>query len=57
MIERDRPELPQYRELQEIVPSELVRLWQEGIDSGPAVDARPVIDRLKMKYQSVDNSA
>jgi antitoxin ParD1/3/4 len=38
------------RSVQSADTAELTRLWQEGLDSGAPIDARPVLDRLKVKY-------
>lgn len=39
------------RALRELDTEELRRLWQEGIESGPSVEAAPVFERLRGKYQ------
>ena len=40
----------QRRDLYGYTLEELRALIQEGIDSGPAVDAGPIFDRLRAKY-------
>ncbi|MBZ9965266.1 type II toxin-antitoxin system ParD family antitoxin [Mesorhizobium sp. B292B1B] len=35
---------------------ELRRLVQEGIDSGPALDGPPIVDRLRAKYLKMAGS-
>jgi antitoxin ParD1/3/4 len=44
------------RTMRDLDVSEIKRLWQEGLDSGPATDAQPVFDRLKMKYDRATGS-
>jgi len=39
------------RTLRELDTEEVRRLWQEGIGSGPSVEAAPVFERLRGKYR------
>ncbi|ESY04868.1 type II toxin-antitoxin system ParD family antitoxin [Mesorhizobium sp. RSR565B] len=45
------------RDLLGYTVEELRRLIQEGIDSGPAVDGQPFMDRLRAKYQRMSEAA
>ena len=38
------------RTVHELEAAELRQLWNEGLDSGETVDARPVFKRLREKY-------
>jgi antitoxin ParD1/3/4 len=38
------------RTVLEMETAELRRLWSEGIDSGPSIEAEPVFRRLRGKY-------
>lgn len=38
------------RTMYEMEIAELRRLWNEGIDSGPSIEAEPVFRRLRDKY-------
>src|ERR1700683_4254973 len=38
------------RKVEELEPAELRRLVQEGIDSGPSIDAETVFARLRARY-------
>ncbi|ESZ59114.1 type II toxin-antitoxin system ParD family antitoxin [Mesorhizobium sp. C120A] len=44
------------RDLLGYTVEELRRLVQEGIDSGPAVDGQPFMDRLRAKYQRMSEA-
>jgi antitoxin ParD1/3/4 len=39
------------RALRELDTEELRRLWREGIESWPSIEAAPVFDRLREKYR------
>ena len=41
------------RKLETLEVSELRRLVREGMESGPAVDAKPVLSRLESKYSAM----
>jgi antitoxin ParD1/3/4 len=45
------------RKLETLELSELRRLVQEGIESGPAVDPEPVLSRLESKYAAMRKKA
>ncbi|ESX05393.1 addiction module antitoxin [Mesorhizobium sp. LSJC268A00] len=45
------------RDLLGYTVEELRRLVQEGIDSGPAVDGQPFMDRLRAKYHRMSVAA
>ncbi|MER9326154.1 type II toxin-antitoxin system ParD family antitoxin [Mesorhizobium sp. M0488] len=44
------------RDLLGYTVEELRRLVQEGIDSGPALDGQPIMDRLRAKYLKMAGS-
>lgn len=44
------------RDLLGYTVEELRRLVQEGIDSGPALDGQPMMDRLRAKYLKMAGS-
>jgi antitoxin ParD1/3/4 len=41
------------RKLETLDLSELRRLVREGVESGPAIDAEPVLSRLESKYTAM----
>lgn len=41
------------RKVEEMEVEELRRLWNEGSDSGPSIDADTVFARLKVKYAAM----
>ena len=41
------------RKLETLELSELRRLVREGMESGPAIDAEPVLSRLESKYSAM----
>jgi len=41
------------RALEALELSELRRLVEQGMESGPAVDAKPVLSRLEAKYAAI----
>lgn len=45
------------RKLETLEVEELRRLVQEGMESGPAVDAEPVLSRLESKYATMRGNA
>lgn len=45
------------RRLETLEVEELRRLVQEGMESGPAVDAEPVLSRLESKYTTMRGNA